>query len=273
MAREPKNENAFQSVTGPIESWEELAEWVGGHNKINWIFRGERQQGWPLKPKIGRSEYHNEKRGYTLDAEMWLLDQFKRKARAYLALEVQPESVWEWLALAQHHGLPTRLLDWTHSPLVAAYFAVEKDDREKHAVVYASEIVNVIDPISDPEGPEKRSDPFELIDDYNRFDAPYISPRIIAQSGTFTIHKHPTARIRPEEMLDILLIHKDWCGDLKSFLNNLQINQETLFPDLDGISQNLIYQSQIRPQIWRGIRRWKRGTKGPISGKTDTGEN
>ncbi len=269
MAREPKNENAFQSVTGPIESWEELAEWVGGHNKINWIFRGERQQGWPLKPKIGRSEYHNEKRGYTLDAEMWLLDQFKRKARAYLALEVQPESVWEWLALAQHHGLPTRLLDWTHSPLVAAYFAVEKDDREDHAVVYASEIIGVLEPTSDP---ESHLNPFEGDADY-RFDAPSIFPRIMAQSGTFTIHKDPTAPFRPQEGLDILLIHKDWCGDLKSFLNNLQINQETLFPDLDGISQNLIYQSQIRPQIWREIRRLKRGTKGPISGETDTGEN
>lgn len=269
MARAPKSKDMVQPGTGPIKSWKELAEWVGRHNKINWIFRGERQQGWPLIPKIGRLEYHNEDRGYTSAAEKWILDQFKRKARAYLALEVEPESVWEWLALAQHHGLPTRLLDWTHSPLVAAYFAVEKDDRKDHAVVYASEIFNVLDPISDPEA---YLDPFE-VDADDRFDAPSISPRIIAQSGTFTIHKDPTAPFWPQEGLDILLIHKDWCGDLKSFLNNLQINQETLFPDLDGISQNLIYQSQIRPQIWRKFRLLKRGTKGPISGKTDTEEN
>jgi len=217
MAREPKNENAFQSVTGPIESWEELAKWVGTHNKINWIFRGERQQGWRLIPKIGRLEYHNEVRGYTFEAEKWIFNQFKRKARAHLTLGVEPVTEWEWLALAQHHGLPTRMLDWTHSPLVAAYFAVERDDREDDAIVYASEIIHVIDPLSDP---KKRSDPFEVIADYNRFDAPYISPRIIAQSGTFTIHKDPTALFRPQEGLDILLINKDRCGDLKNFLNN-----------------------------------------------------
>ena len=152
--------------------------------------------------------------------------------------------------------------------MVAAYFAVGEADRDDHAVVYASEIFDVVEPPSDLKdpasrpprsGPEVHAHPFALDVDC-RFDAPYISPRIIAQSGTFTIHKDPTAPFRPQEGLDILLIHKDWCGDLKGFLNNLQINQETLFPDLDGISQNLIYQSQIRAQIWSTFHRWKRGT-------------
>jgi type I restriction enzyme M protein len=50
-----------------------------------------------------------------------MLEKFKREAIPYLT--IKPNDDWDWLALAQHHGLPTRLLDWTQNPLVAVGIA------------------------------------------------------------------------------------------------------------------------------------------------------
>ncbi len=90
-----------------------------------WVFRGQADIGWPLLPKAGRPDFCDYK-----DLEMF--KGWRRRARACSEL---PDNEWDCLAVAQHHGLATRLLDWTFNPLVATYFAVAGSVK-KDGVVY-----------------------------------------------------------------------------------------------------------------------------------------
>lgn len=78
-------------------------------------FRGQPNAAFDLNPGVFRS----------LDferSERQMLDEFKHSALS--RSDVHPEDYWDWLVLAQHHGLPTRLLDWSENPLQALFFAV-----------------------------------------------------------------------------------------------------------------------------------------------------
>ena len=92
-----------------------FVRWSQDHPANDWVFRGQSNKEWPLRASVGRGD------SYRLDWERLLLDQFRRQAEPYVTSAGLTE--WDWLALAQHHGLPTRLLDWTSNSLVACFFA------------------------------------------------------------------------------------------------------------------------------------------------------
>jgi FRG domain len=82
-------------------------------------FRGSTNSDHALVPSLGRSPY-------TLEHERALINAFKQNAVQFI--DERPQSEWEWLFLARHHAVPTRLLDWTESPLIGLYFATHSLD-------------------------------------------------------------------------------------------------------------------------------------------------
>ena len=218
--------------THAISNWAELSDLAQQFSTRNWVFRGVEVESYDLIPKIGRcgtrKRLDGTDLGYSPDAERKCIARFKREVRPHLMLE--PRSELEWLCIAQHHGLPTRLLDWSASPLVAAFFAIKPAGivrgERKDPAIYALPPPSVVESDS-----ELASSTEEVV----AYFPHHVTARVTAQRGLFTWHRTPDRPYQPKALIK-WVIPSRICLDLKLALNKAEINQASMFPDVDGIA-------------------------------------
>jgi len=177
-----------------------------------------------------------------------MLESFRKKLPNYI--DTSFTSLWDHLAIAQHHGLSTRLLDWTQNPLIALWFACSSPTiNGDYSVI---RIINTFS--SNLHKNPLESSPFNI--SKTMIISPnWISKRIATQAGLFTIHK--PAEISNNfvfQSLDIeteldftspihkFAILKQYRSKIVQELNTYGINHSSVFPDVDGLCKSINWQ-------------------------------
>jgi hypothetical protein len=211
-----------------INNFKELISLIDDYKlKNNIIFRGQGDKEWKLIPKSGRPEFWE---NYSPSAtEKGVFEAWIRYSKLFLTKD--PNNLWDYLAIAQHYGLSTRLLDWTKNPLVATYFACS-EAMDKDAYIYILTVDEVKIPSID--------DPFDC-KGYKVFFPSGLASRIINQRGVFTISEEPNVPVDKNSDFEIekILIKKNAKTDILESLNFLNINELSIFQDLVSLSNYL----------------------------------
>lgn len=205
-----------------------LAQYLqAADHPLAFLFRGVTRPEHQLVPSVARGFRPGTFPLRRLEEKL-LLD-FKRRAIPWLTTFV-PTPDWEWLMLARHHGVPTRLLDWTTNPLVALYFACASDHDADGTVYVLKEPMELC--------PCAEHNPF-VVDGLCYVRPPHISPRILAQASYFTVSPKPEEPVTEPWVVAEITVGKTDKGALRRNLAHCGISEGSLFPGLDGLGREL----------------------------------
>jgi hypothetical protein len=244
-----ENKSKCVVVKNLHEFVEEITKVKSNNNQDLILFRGQRESDKKLVPKIGRKETRlkRENQSDLPEIEERFLELFKRLSLPFI--ETKPESSSEWLAIAQHHGLPTRLLDWTANALAALWFVVRKEaGKDKNGAVW---ILNPTDEDFIPSDTTKELFELERIKIYR---PRHITKRLIVQSGYFTVHPWNQITSRFKSLnedtvigtrLVEIQIDSNSFSNFRDNLERLGISDLTMFPDLDGICRYITWNNSL----------------------------
>jgi FRG domain len=259
-----------------IESWDQFnAEVLEKHLSVTpslgqgYIYRGQEDASWTLKPSLTRRCHDlTLDRTRAVDVETRVLRRFQARAHRHFPNHLIPKrGLVAWWTLMQHYSTPTRILDWTYSPLVALYFAVhtgwEKDgamwlahggllvrnSNQKYGEIQDEDLAcdDTEDQLFRSENPPPR-----II----LLDSNLLTERMVAQQGTFTIcqdlladHADAMKEIPPaseprEPGTEAvhrrkLIIPKALKRGLLKRLHLMNISPDALFPGIDGLGREI----------------------------------
>ncbi len=248
-----------------IKSWNELQDQLFeeswnpdlGRFRSRYAFRGLSDAQYRLETTLIRL------RGVFAVLERHLLRNFSKYA---LRNVVERDSVWHWLSVAQHYGLPTRLLDWTYSPFVAMHFStanIEKfnidgviwavnylkahqllPDKLRHQLDAEGANVFTVGMLSESVCSLQELDDLSTEDFAVFFEPPSIDDRIVNQFAFFSVMSDSSALLddwlkKHPDLWRKIIIPAELKWEIRDKLDQANITERVLFPGLGGLSQYL----------------------------------
>lgn len=246
-----------------IASWQELIDrlfessWNPEIKRFRspFVFRGLSDENYKLKTSLMRLG------GPYAKMEKHLLRNFRKYA---IHEVIQKDNLWTWLAVAQHYGLPTRLLDWTYSPLVATHFATSNIEKfDKNGIIWYVDVVKTHTLLPEPLKSELIDEgsftfTIEMLAKYAKslnefdnltpdafllfFEPPSLDNRIINQSALFSVISNPEIStdkwlVRHKNLFHKIIIPASLKWEIRDNLDKGNISERVLFPGLEGLTR------------------------------------
>ena len=255
--------------TGRFNNWAEFTSFASGFrfgDPITFanLLRGQPDASWPIKSSLSRLISPGTNEDAALQIEAGLLREFKSHVRNHLsgALIPSDESTIEWWALMAHHGAPTRLIDWSGSPYVAAYFAaIQCPDRD--GAIWVIHPHSLLEALGQAVGRDTPLDPLAEKAGGPKLVTPVLATRkterMIAQQGQFTIGLNiltdqesaidnvlKTAAAQRGECLHMkMIVPRALKPEFLDQLRGMNVTANALFPGIDGLGRSLAELARI----------------------------